>query len=111
MFHRHCAKGFHPVLDGNQVKRPVFGERMLLSGFRMKKGIRLPRRAHPQKQTGWLLTGRILLSIGGGQRETAPGECRGVPAGITHGAEILVDSTAIEVFPPFREDENKYHAE
>ena len=111
MFHRHSAEGFYPVVDGIEIKTPVFGERMLLSEFRMKKGSRLPRYAHPQEQTGRLLTGRILLSIGGGQRETAPGECRGVPAGITHGAEILVDSTAIEVFPPFREDENKYHAE
>ena len=111
MFHRHSAEGFHPVLVGIEVKTPVFGERMLLSGFRMKKGSRLPRHAHPQEQTGRLLTGRIMLSIGGGQRETAPGECRSVPAGIEHGAGILEDSTAIEVFSPVREVHKKYHAE
>lgn len=105
MFHRRSAEDFHPVLDGIEVKPPLFGERMLLSEFRMKKGSRLPRRAHPQEQTGRLLMGRILLSIGGEQRGTAPGDCRSVPAG------ILEDSTAIGVFSPVREDHKKSHAE
>jgi quercetin dioxygenase-like cupin family protein len=111
MFHRHSAEGFHPVLDGIEVKTPVFGECMLLSEFRMKKGSRLPRHAHPQEQTGRLMAGRILLSIGGEQREMAPGDCWSVPAGVEHGAEILEDSAAIEVFSPVREDYKKYHAE
>ncbi len=33
-----------------------------------------------------------------------PGDSWNVPANIEHGAEILADSVAIEVFSPVRED-------
>jgi quercetin dioxygenase-like cupin family protein len=108
MFYQNKIEGFQKVLDGIEIKTLVYGEKMLLSEFRMKKGSALPMHAHPQEQTGRLIRGRILLSIGGEKSEMKPGDCWCVPGRTEHGAEILEDSIAIEVFSPVREDYLKY---
>ena len=40
--------------------------------------------------------------------EMKPGDCWIVPSNIEHGAEIIEESIAIEVFSPVREDYLKY---
>ena len=110
MFYQNKNKGFQKVLDGIEIKTLVYGEKMLLSEFHMKKGSALPLHSHPQEQAGRLIRGRILLSIGDEKKEMQPGDCWSVPCNTTHGAEILEDSTAIEVFSPVREDYLKYFA-
>jgi quercetin dioxygenase-like cupin family protein len=108
MFYRSDDGDFTKVLDGITIKTLVHGERMLMSEFRMRKGSRLPAHAHPQEQTGRLIQGKIALMIGKERRELAPGDCWSVPADMEHGADILEDSVAVEVFSPPREDYLKY---
>jgi quercetin dioxygenase-like cupin family protein len=83
---------------------------MMHSEFHMKKGSALPPHSHPQEQTGRLIQGRIILSIGNEKMEMRPGYYWGVPYTTGQGAEILEDSTAIEVFSPVREDLLQYFA-
>jgi quercetin dioxygenase-like cupin family protein len=51
-----------------------------------------------------------VLSIGSEKKEMQPGDCWSVPGGTGHGAQILEDSIAIEVFSPVREDYLQYYA-
>jgi quercetin dioxygenase-like cupin family protein len=108
MFHRNGTEGFQRILDGIEVKTLVYGEKMLLSEFHMKKGSKLPAHSHPQEQCGRLLQGRIVLAAGSEKMEMHPGDCWSFAGGVEHGAEILEDSIAIEVFSPVREDYLKY---
>ena len=48
--------------------------------------------------------GRMMLRIGGKQFEVAPGDSWCIPMNVPHGAQILEDSVAIEIFSPLRED-------
>jgi quercetin dioxygenase-like cupin family protein len=48
--------------------------------------------------------GRIRLSIGAEEYVAAPGDSWCIPGGVEHGAQILEDSVAIEVFSPVRDD-------
>ncbi|MBN2085104.1 MAG: cupin domain-containing protein [Anaerolineales bacterium] len=109
MFYHNVPDNFQKVLDGIEIKTLVFGDKMLLSEFHMKRGSALPMHSHPQEQTGRLLQGKIILSIGGEKMEMTPGDCWSVPGDTEHGAEILEDSTAIEVFSPVREDYKQYY--
>lgn len=104
MFYKIQYGGFRQVLEGIQLKTLVHGEKTLLAEFRLEKGSQLPRHTHPHEQTGYLVTGRIRLSIGHEVMEMEPGESWCVPGNVEHGAEILADSIAIEVFSPVRED-------
>jgi quercetin dioxygenase-like cupin family protein len=104
MFTKHSATGYRPALEGIERKTLVHGDRTLMTEFRLRKGSVLPRHAHPHEQTGYLVQGRMRLSIGAGECEMQPGDSWCVPGGVEHGAEILEDAVAIEVFSPVRED-------
>jgi quercetin dioxygenase-like cupin family protein len=108
MFYQNSGGEFQKILDGIEVKTLLYGEKMLLSEFHMKKGSALPQHSHPQEQVGRLLKGKVVLSVGKEKMEMAPGDCWSVPGGTMHGADILEDSIAIEVFSPVREDYLKY---
>ena len=70
---------------------------------RIKKSCSEPT-VHPHEQTGYLVKGRIRLLIGNEEYEAQFGDSWCIPGGVEHGADILEDSVAIEVFSPVRDD-------
>ena len=104
MFYKHNQNGYKPVLEGIKIKTLVYGEKTLFAEFKMEKGSQLPRHSHPQEQTGYLVSGHIRLTFGGETFDIEPGDSWCIPANMEHGAEIINDSIAIEVFSPLRED-------
>ncbi|RJP90124.1 MAG: cupin domain-containing protein [Desulfobacteraceae bacterium] len=104
MFRKHSENGYIPAIPGIEMKTLVFGEKTLMTEFVLKKGSRLPLHAHPHEQTGCLVKGRIRLFIGPDSFDVTPGDSWNIPGGVEHGAEIIEDSVAIEVFSPVRED-------
>jgi quercetin dioxygenase-like cupin family protein len=108
MFYKNNSEGFHNVLKGITIKTLVYGDNMLLSEFHMNKGSQLPNHSHSQEQTGRLIAGKIVLTIGNSKLEMNPGDCWSVPSNTSHGAEIVEDAIAIEVFSPVREDYLQY---
>ena len=104
MFARHDEEGYLPALPGIQRKTLVHGEKTLLAEFRLAGGSLLPLHDHPYEQTGYLVSGRMILHFDGAAHPVAPGDAWCIPAGMPHRAEILEDSLAIEVFSPPRPD-------
>ena len=104
MFQKKGDNGYIPALEGIERKTLVYGEKTLTCEFRLKKGSSLPRHAHPYEQTGYLVSGRMQLSIGEKTFEAGPGDSWCIPADVEHGAVILEDAVAIEVFSPLRQD-------
>jgi quercetin dioxygenase-like cupin family protein len=104
MIYAKSGEGYKQVLPGIQQKTLVYGEKTLLTEFRLEQGSRLPSHSHPQEQTGYLISGLIRLTVGDESREVNPGECWMVLGNVAHQAEVLKDSVAIEVFSPVRED-------
>ncbi len=108
MFGFHSQDGYREILDGIRIKTVAHGPKSLMSEFRMTRGSVLPSHSHPYEQTGYLVAGRVRMSIGSGTRELKPGDSWNIRENVTHKAEILEDSVAIEVFCPVREDYLKY---
>lgn len=104
MFYRGCDEGFRQVLPGVSMKTLTYGKDMLFTEFRLKADCSLPSHAHPQEQTGYLVSGSIRLTIGNDVFVAGPGDSWNIPGNVVHGAVILEDSVAIEVFSPVRED-------
>lgn len=75
-----------------------------MTEFLLTKNSALPNHAHPYEQTGYLVKGHIILRIGETEQDTTPGDSWCIPMNVTHGARILEDSVAIEIFSPVRED-------
>lgn len=104
MFYKHQNDGYKQTLEGISQKTLVYGKETLLTEFKLTEGSLLPKHKHPQEQTGYLVSGRILLSIGDEEFEAEPGDSWCIPGDVEHGALILKDSVAVEIFSPIRAD-------
>lgn len=104
MFQKHHEAGYNTAIPGIDMKTLVHGQHTLMTEFRLKKGALLPRHSHPHEQTGYLVDGRIRLTIGTESHDVYPGDSWCIPGDIEHNADIIEDSTAIEIFSPVRED-------
>jgi quercetin dioxygenase-like cupin family protein len=104
MFLCSSDHGYAEVLPGIRRKTLSFGEATLMAEFRLQAGRPLPMHDHPQEQTGYLVSGRLRLAIGHETHDVLPGDSWSIPGGVSHGAEVLEDSVAVEVFSPVRDD-------
>lgn len=72
--------------------------------FRIVKGSGLPIHSHPHEQTGYLISGKIELTMDGKAYDVAPGDSWCIPGDVEHSASVLEDALVVEVFSPVRED-------
>ena len=104
MFNKRNEDGYKGLLEGVLLKTLVYGEKTLMSEFRLEKGKMLPLHSHPHEQTGYVVSGRVHLIIEDAKFEAGPGDSWCIPGDAEHGAETLEDSVIVEVFSPVRED-------
>ncbi len=104
MLTKKNSAGYLSRIPGIDQKTLVYGEKTLMVEFRLKKGYPLPRHAHPYEQTGYLVSGRMILTIGDTPQECREGDSWCIAQNVEHSADILEDTVAIEVFSPVRED-------
>lgn len=104
MFQKADKDGYKTVMEKVKLKTLAYGEKTLMAEFRLEKGAELPRHGHPHEQTGYLVSGRLDLTIGDTSYSVNPGDSWSVPGGVEHCASALEDSVAVEVFAPIRED-------
>ena len=104
MFQKYDENGYSIAAPGIQIKTLVYGEKTLMTEFLLAKGHQLPKHSHPHEQTGYLVKGRMRLTIGREDKDLGPGDSWCVPGGVEHYADIIEDSVAVEVFSPVRED-------
>jgi len=104
MFAHNSREGYTPVSPGISRKTLVYGDKTLMTEFRLAEGADLACHSHPHEQTGYLVAGHMLLTIGQEERELFPGDSWMIPGNVLHNAKILADSVAIEVFSPCRNE-------
>lgn len=104
MFNNHNESDYKEVLPGIKMKTIVHGEKTLMVEFILKKGSILPAHEHIHEQTGYMVSGNMLLTIGDETHNVVPGDSWNIPSNVSHCAEILEDSMAVEVFSPRRDE-------
>jgi quercetin dioxygenase-like cupin family protein len=104
MFNKSSGDGYLDPIKGIRQKTLVYGEKTLMTEFKLKKGSEIPRHCHPYEQTGYLITGKIRLFVGSEEFECKPGDSWCIPSDEEHGADVSEDSIVVEVFSPVRED-------
>jgi len=101
---KSSSEDYINVFDGIKRKTLVYGDKTLLTEFILEKGKILPMHSHSEEQTGYLISGHIILIIDGVRHEMKPGDSWAIPGNLDHGAETLKDSVAVEIFSPVRKD-------
>lgn len=104
MFRQADETGYMVILEKIRRKTLAYGEKTLMTEFRLEKGAVLPAHSHPHEQTGYLVSGVLELTIGGDVHRVEPGGSWCIPGNVEHSAVARDYSVAIEVFSPVRED-------
>jgi len=104
MFCRKDNAGYVAAAPGVVRKTLTYGENTLFTEFRLEAGNDLPMHSHAQEQTGYLVSGALLLKIGDETFDARPGDSWCIPGDVIHGAHVIEDAVAIEVFSPVRND-------
>ena len=93
---RILAPGFHA--------RVMHGTSLTIMRVQIDAGSHLPRHQHPHEQATTILSGHLQLTIGETVHEMGPGTTVFIPGGAPHQAFAPVETEAIDVFTPVRED-------
>ena len=96
--------GFVQMLEGVTRQSLALGEKTHMVKFFFAKDSVVPVHSHSQEQTGYLVKGKIVLTIDGVEHEIDEGDSWSIGGNIKHGAASTEDSVAVEVFSPLRED-------
>jgi len=92
------------IMPGVQRRTLATGERQMICQFRVTQGASVPPHSHPHEQVGYVLEGRLRLTIGGQTFEVGPGDSYFIPGGVEHDAVALTDCVLLDVFSPPREE-------
>ncbi|MEQ8672937.1 MAG: cupin domain-containing protein [Aggregatilineales bacterium] len=76
----------------------------MLCEFFLLRGAEIPKHSHMNDQVGYVVYGKIEVTIGDKTRICQAGDSYAIPGGIEHMVKVLVDTLAIDVFSPPRED-------
>jgi quercetin dioxygenase-like cupin family protein len=104
IIHRQTESVPVQVLPGITRRTLVHGPKMLTCEFVLEQGRDLPLHSHPHEQSGYIVSGRIRLTLGQESCELGPGDSYYAPANVPHGATILETAVVVDTFSPPRED-------
>lgn len=90
----------------DKIRRKVFppGEKMMSMAIAFEQGGIGPEHSHPHEQTGYVISGKIQMSIAGETFIFSEGDFIQVPSGVPHAVLALEKSLVLENFTPIRED-------
>ncbi|MBE0690340.1 MAG: cupin domain-containing protein [Anaerolineae bacterium] len=77
---------------------------VMLCEFFLERDAVVPEHQHPHEQAGYVVYGKLEMTVNGQTRICQPGDSYQIPGGVMHSAHALVDTLLIEAFSPPRED-------
>lgn len=92
------------MLPGIHRRTMAVTDEVMLCEFFLQRGASVPAHSHLNDQVGYVIFGRMELTIGDTTEVLHPGDSYAIPGGIVHSARALVDSLVIDVFSPPRDD-------
>src|SRR5660398_169128 len=90
------------VVPGATRATLASGERTTLVKFEMEAGATIPKHSHPHEQTGFLVSGDLMLFGEDGEWPVTVGDSWSIPGAMAHGAHTEAGATIVEVFTPVR---------
>jgi unsaturated pyranuronate lyase len=80
------------------------GESMMMCEFTFETGVTVPNHTHPHEQVGYVVSGRVRMTIEDESFELGPGDSYHAPSNVPHSALTLQPSVVVDTFSPPRED-------
>lgn len=104
MILKHSSTDPVSALPGITRRTLVHGPSLMLVEFTLEAGRDLPIHTHPHEQAGYIVSGRLRLSLEGAFHELGPGDSYHVLPNVPHGAFIHETAIVLDGFSPPRQD-------
>jgi len=102
------------IVKSNEAQRRCFlgvdfvllshGPESMVTKMLYKKGDKPPLHKHPNEQSGYVISGKYRIVIGGVGHEIGPGDSYTVPRDVEHSIEIIEPGEVLDFFSPPRKD-------
>lgn len=79
-------------------------DEVMLCEFFLERDATVPPHNHMNDQVGYIVYGKLEVTIGGEARICVRGDSYAIPGGVEHSARAIIDTLAIDVFSPPRND-------
>jgi quercetin dioxygenase-like cupin family protein len=80
------------------------GEKSMVTKMNYKIGDKVPGHAHPNEQSGFVISGEYLLFYNNQKTLLKKGDSYSIPENAVHGLEVISAGEIIDVFTPPRMD-------
>jgi quercetin dioxygenase-like cupin family protein len=80
------------------------GEKSMVAKMNYVKGNYASTHAHPNEQSGYVISGKYRLKTETLEVELNPGDSYSIPENVPHSFEVIEGGEVIDVFTPIRED-------
>lgn len=103
-FYNLLAMEFKQKREGVFFKS-ITGEKIQLIYIRLNPG-QVTNHSHINEQMGYIIFGKVELTIGDEKKVLGPGEAYHIPSNIQHGFRVLSDKDLeyLEIFSPPKEE-------
>lgn len=93
-------------VDENIRRKQIWLDKLMHTLVEIKAGGKAPMHKHPHEQTGYLLQGTLIVTVGTDIKTISAGEGYLVSPNTMHGVEVVSDEDALilDTFTPQRED-------
>ena len=80
------------------------GDKSMVTKMNYKNGDRVPPHAHPNEQSGYVISGEYVIQYGQIEDRLKPGDSYCIPENVEHSWEVIEGGEVIDVFTPPRLD-------
>jgi len=86
------------------VRQVIHGDNITIARLWMAKGCSVAEHSHHNEQISMIEEGALRFVLAGEEKIVKAGEVLRIPPHVPHSAEAILDSVAIDLFSPIRED-------
>lgn len=90
------------IIKGIAVDSLAAGEKSMVYKSKYEDGRFYAEHTHPQEQSGYVISGRYLMTIGREEYELNPGDSYVVTCNVPHSFKVIEAGEVIDVFTPLR---------
>ncbi len=92
------------MFKGVNLDSLAVGEKTMVCKMNYVVGNFATEHSHPHEQSGYVISGRYLMTVAGKSYELNPGDSYAVPGNVPHSFKVIEGGEVIDVFTPIRED-------
>lgn len=92
------------TFKGVSLDSLAVGEKSIVCKMNYVMGNFAAEHQHPHEQSGYVISGKYLMTICDQQYELNPGDSYAIPGNVPHSFKVLEAGEVIDVFTPIRED-------